>query len=580
MIKIILPIVLSQFLLISCSTPSKKNEPEWTQKSRNLTFEYAESIAHLHPEYVSDMGIPGYEHLTKPFSKDYDKERYALAWKWKGRLERMLQNESDEELRTDIKILLERVSMELEEIELAKKEGVISFLPMSEYVFLNLKDLIKKDSSKEKLSNALSRFRYFVHGDEEQLPLADGFTSYLLNQMNHLKENGKAGFWPTLHEIETYFEDSDEYLKSIEELLARWKEEEWREDFELLKVQEANYRQFIRTKVLPFARKTNRTPYSIYAFTLKDMGVKDVPETLIETAKKDYLATYGEFKKLASELALKHDLKKNDPVSVIRFLQEKKINNSDELLKLYVKVNDDLLRVVKEHDLFTIKEKPNLIIRFATPAEARSLPAPYFVNSPFFGKEQNRPAEFVITPADGGRDDFNFPEAVVTLTAHEAMPGHALQYHVMKERGTSLMRALMAFNSVNVEGWGLYAEDLVYPYLTKEEQFVTLQRRLWRQARMFLDPELNLGRIDGKRVMDVYMNELGFSKPFATSELNRYSYIMPGQANAYYYGYKKLMGMREKFKNQKCFNDAVLNMGVLPLQDISDRLEKVTCGEP
>lgn len=580
MLKNLLPLILFQFIALSCSTPSKNESPEWTIKSRELTFEYAESIAHLHPEYVSDMGIPGYEHLTKPFSKDFDKERYALAWKWKGRLERMLENETNEELKTDIKILHERVSMEMEEIELSRKEGVVSFIPMSEYVFLNLKDLIRKDSSKEKLNNALSRFRYFVHGDEEQLPLADGLISYLLNQMNNLKENGKSGFWPTRHEVETYFQDSDEYLKSIEELMSQWKDEEWRKDFEELKVQEGNYREFIRKKVLPHARKNNSTPYSIYAFTLKDMGIKESPEKLIEIAKKDYEHTYAQFKKLSSDIAQKHMLKENDPVSVIRFLQQKKIDNSEELLKLYVKVNEDLFRLVREKDLFTIKDKLNLVIRFATPAEARSLPAPYFVNSPFFGKEQDKPAEFVITPADGGRDDFNFPEAVVTLTAHEAMPGHALQYHVMKERGTSLMRALMAFNSVNVEGWGLYAEDLVYPYLTQEEQFVTLQRRLWRQARMFLDPELNLGRIRPERVMDVYMKELGFSKLFATSELNRYSYIMPGQANAYYYGYKKLMGMREKIKSPKCFNDAVLNMGVLPLQGISDRLEKVTCEGP
>lgn len=561
---------------VSCSTPEKKSV-DWKDQSRQLTDEYAESIGYLYPEYVADMGYSEFEPYTRPYSKDYDKERYALAWKWKNRLEKMLDQEKNEELRTDIKILHERVSLEMEEVEIARSEGIVPFIPLTEYIFLGLKDLIRKDSPQAKLNNAMSRFRLYVRGDEEQLPLADGITSWILSRTQYLAENRKRGFWPTRHEIETYLNDSEEYLKGIEELLSHWKGDEWRRDFEELKLQDANYREFIKKKILPYARKNNTTPYKVYAFILKDMGIKNSPNELIETAKHDYRVTYLQFTELAREIAADHKLEKNDPVSVIRFLQQKKITDSNQLLKLYEKVNSDLLKLVQEKDLLTIKSRPNLLIRFATPNEARSLPAPYFVNAPFFGKDKNRPDEFVITPADGGRDDFNFPEAVVTLTAHEAMPGHGLQYHAMRERGTTLMRALMAFNSVNVEGWGLYAEDLVYPYLTKEEKFVTLQRRLWRQARMFLDPELNLGIIGPKRVLDVYMNELGFSEPFAQSELRRFSYIMPGQANAYYYGYKKLMEMRARIKNIKCFNDAVLNMGVLPLDEISDRLQKVTC---
>jgi uncharacterized protein (DUF885 family) len=192
----------------------------------------------------------------------------------------------------------------------------------------------------------------------------------------------------------------------------------------------------------------------------------------------------------------------------------------------------------------------------------------------------------VITPATNGRNDFSFKEAVVTLSAHEAIPGHGLQYHAMKERGTTLIRSWFAHNSVNVEGWGLYAEDLVYPYLTKEAQFITLQRRLWRVARMFLDPELNLGRIKPARVLEVFQGELGFSKPFAESELSRYSYIMPGQATSYYYGYKKLLLMKHVLQQKnlkisdRCFNDAVLNLGILPLEDIDARFQKgIDCDE-
>ena len=44
----------------------------------------------------------------------------------------------------------------------------------------------------------------------------------------------------------------------------------------------------------------------------------------------------------------------------------------------------------------------------------------------------------------------------MTLTAHEARPGHEMQFAKIIEAGVSVARALFAFNSTNVEGWGLY----------------------------------------------------------------------------------------------------------------------------
>ena len=57
----------------------------------------------------------------------------------------------------------------------------------------------------------------------------------------------------------------------------------------------------------------------------------------------------------------------------------------------------------------------------------------------------------------GGRlrkiDDFTHAAASWTLTAHEARPGHELQFARMIEAGVSIPRAVFAFNSANVEGF-------------------------------------------------------------------------------------------------------------------------------
>ena len=60
----------------------------------------------------------------------------------------------------------------------------------------------------------------------------------------------------------------------------------------------------------------------------------------------------------------------------------------------------------------------------------------------------------------------------------------------MVEAGLSLARGLFAFNSVNTEGWGLYSEAVMLPYMPLDGQLISLQARLHRAARAFLDPEL------------------------------------------------------------------------------------------
>ena len=92
-----------------------------------------------------------------------------------------------------------------------------------------------------------------------------------------------------------------------------------------------------------------------------------------------------------------------------------------------------------------------------------------------------------------GFDDFTFDAASWTLTAHELRPGHELQFAALVEKGVSLARAVFAFNSVNVEGWALYAEAEMKPYMPLDGQLIALQHRLMRAARAFLDPELQLG---------------------------------------------------------------------------------------
>jgi uncharacterized protein (DUF885 family) len=169
-------------------------------------------------------------------------------------------------------------------------------------------------------------------------------------------------------------------------------------------------------------------------------------------------------------------------------------------------------------------------------------------------------------------DDFNFDAAAWTLTAHEARPGHELQFSRVVETGVSLARALFAFNSVNVEGWGLYAEAITLPFMPLDGQLISLQLRLQRAARAFLDPELQIpGKWTPEAAREFLQKEVGLSPAFATEEVDRFTFRSPAQATAYFYGYTKLLELRDAAQKQLgdrfsalAFHDLILSQGLLP----------------
>ena len=133
------------------------------------------------------------------------------------------------------------------------------------------------------------------------------------------------------------------------------------------------------------------------------------------------------------------------------------------------------------------------------------------------------------------------------------------------ENGTSLARSTYAFNSANVEGWGLYSETIMMEYLPLEGQLFTLFARLQRAARMFMDPMVNLGLLKPEDAVDFMVNQIGLSKAMASSEADRYAFGAPGQATSYYYGYRNLerlrteveMALGDRFNQQK-YHDFLL----------------------
>jgi uncharacterized protein (DUF885 family) len=216
-------------------------------------------------------------------------------------------------------------------------------------------------------------------------------------------------------------------------------------------------------------------------------------------------------------------------------------------------------------------------IRLASAAETAASPAPN-MRPPRLVGNTGEQGEFVLplnVPSTDGTtlktDDFTFSAASWTLTAHEARPGHEMQFAAIIEAGVSTARALFSFNSTNVEGWGLYAERVVQPFMPAEGKLISLQHRLMRAARAYLDPELQAGTITPDQAFKVLTTDVVLSEAMARQEVDRYTFRAPGQATSYFYGYTRLVELRADVEkamgasfNQQAFHDFVLAQGLLP----------------
>src|SRR5580698_3633645 len=294
-------------------------------------------------------------------------------------------------------------------------------------------------------------------------------------------------------------------------------------------------------------------------------------------AHQAFTEIQGEMKGIAAQIAKQRNLPSSDYRDVMRELKKKQLVG-DAILPFYEERLKQIEKIIVENQIVTLPDRPARI-RIATAAETAQQPAPHMQPPPFLHNTGEK-GVFVLPlniPAGPGQtssekyDDFTFDAAAWTLTAHEARPGHELQFDSMLEHGVSLARVRYAFNSTNVEGWGLYSEYLIRPLMPSEGQLVSLDYRLMRAARAFLDPELQAGKIQPADAFRVLEHDVVQSPAFAEEEVERYTYRAPGQANSYYYGFVKLLALRKDTEAamggkfiQKKFHDFILAQGLLP----------------
>jgi uncharacterized protein (DUF885 family) len=545
--------------------------PNWVAVSNGYTNKLVTVEMKHRPESGSDQGLSQYDALaSQPTLADEDQERQEAAAVL-AELKSALPQQKEKPVAQDLQIVIRKVELGFREQDFARAHEV-PFFNASGMVFRGLHTLLDEQTPSERRPAAVVRIREYAGLEAGYKPLTDILKQRVSEQM------AKPGVvYPARVEIETELGRNSNYLEGIATLLEKYNLKDWQEPFSKLKTQLAEYDAWTRANVLPKARSDFRLPPEEYALDLEDYGIDIPPAQLTAMAHEAFTEIQAEMKPIAAQIAQERHLPSSDYRDVIRELKKKQLVG-DAILPFYENRLKQIEQIVIDKQIVTLPDRPARI-RIATAAETAQQPAPHMQPPPFLHNTGQK-GVFVLPlniPAGPGQpssekyDDFTYDAAAWTLTAHEARPGHELQFDSMLEHGVSLARVRYAFNSTNVEGWGLYSEYLIKPYMPAEGQLISLDLRLQRAARAFLDPELQSGKIQPEEAYRVMEHDVVLSHAFAQEEVERFTYRAPGQANSYFYGYTKLLALRKdaeaalgsKF-NQKKFHDFILAQGLLP----------------
>ena len=551
-------------LIALVTTPAAAQD--WVERSNQYTAGVLEMQGAFFPENVAASGLDQFDGQVTVLSADRS-QRIAAAFRARiDELAAARDASDDANLAQDLQILIGSLEQDLDAIALSDALELAWYdVPMMQFDAVG--GVLDDQVAPERHASAATLLRRYTGLEGGQPPL----TEQAKDRFRASIAAGKVG--PYRLEVEQAIARVPTLIAGMRELFATYGIEE-PEALAAMETQLTEYAAWERAEVLPRARDDYRLPAELYAMNLREIGIDLPPLELVSRAQRGFYETRAQMEALAPLVAAQLGMAETDYPSVIARLKQEPVAQG-ELEAFYRSVGMQIEDIVRRENIVTLPDYP-VAMRLGSEAENASIPAPHMRPPRLIGNTGEQ-GTFVLTTGDPAAgpdaryDDFNYGAAAWMLSAHEARPGHELQFAQMIARGVSQARVLYAFNSVNAEGWALYAEAEVLPFMPLDGQLIALQSRLLRTSRAMLDPMLNLGLIDLAGARRVLSQEARFSDAAVKQELDRYTFRAPGQAGSYYYGYTQLIELRIAAElalgddfDRHAFNDFVVGQGLLP----------------
>jgi uncharacterized protein (DUF885 family) len=279
--------------------------------------------------------------------------------------------------------------------------------------------------------------------------------------------------------------------------------------------------------------------------------------------------------------------------------------NDDELFRWYRETAQRAVAYGRDRKLFDIPAAYRLDIVATPPVLRSTIDAAYYPAPPF---KRTGVGRFYLTPTGNDRAALrqNSRASVADTAVHEGFPGHDWHYRYMSTHASEISNirwltpgavedsASMWEDSMAVEGWGLYAEELMGEavkgrpdgFYTPAEYLYQLQGQLLRAVRVRVDVGLHTGRMSYDDAVSYFTANVDFypracahaaGDPTARAicdgaqrAIYRYS-KWPTQAITYNLGKNAILALRQDYRrvkgkdySAKEFHERFMRMGTIP----------------
>ncbi|HEU4910824.1 MAG TPA: DUF885 domain-containing protein [Actinomycetes bacterium] len=276
----------------------------------------------------------------------------------------------------------------------------------------------------------------------------------------------------------------------------------------------------------------------------------------------------------------------DDFLAVLRDFNDDHPDTPEEMLALYREATDAARAFCVERDLVTMPAGERCVVAPSAPFTRAMLAVAHYMQPPPFAPappEGARPGHFFVPyPPDGATPEqvtarlaTNNRHGAWSIAVHEAYPGHHWHFAWLAANAASGGARPLRFvfgSTYFVEGWGLYAEDLLREqgfFGTPEQVLAQRDYRLFRAARIIVDTSLHLGEMTIEEGVDFMATRTSLSRETAHAEVLRYC-AWPTQASSYLTGAMEIARMRRRWEDEdrgslREFHDRAAGSGRLPI---------------
>src|SRR5256712_1094946 len=371
-----------------CSPPAASAEDRsWIESSDRNSAIVIEMQGAFQPEFASELAVDRFDTAVLDLAPENAKRYDAAAGRVLELLSARRKAESDPRVRDDLDLLIDAVARRRHTRALEYRL-LIPYFDLPRHIFEGLKVLLDARNGESRRRNALQRLRRYAGMEPGTAPLADLARA-------RMSERPRAAelVWPYEGQVRQNLDNSERYIAGIAELFRSSTLRDWEAAHARLAAQLRGYSDWVRTAVLPRARKEHMLPRELYADLLKTYGIDIEPEQAISMGAFAFTEIRDEAARLAARIARERNLASGDYRDVIRELKRNPVAR-DRILALYRDRLKDIEEIVVRERIISLPRRA-AAIRLASEAEAAAVPPP-FTNPPRAAGNRGEVGEFVL----------------------------------------------------------------------------------------------------------------------------------------------------------------------------------------